>query len=108
MPSGRHLVGKWIHMFEEDTEQGAVYRRDKGEAPLSRRPRERLEIDQDGTARMLVGGPDDRPHAIPATWIEKEGEVIVRLAQPESKSKSAAVREYRVVEGSADRLVIRR
>jgi len=108
MPSGRHLVGKWIHMFEEDTEQGAVYRRDQGEAPLSRRPRERLEIDKDGTARMLVGGPDDRLNSIPATWTEKEGEVIVRLAQSESKSESAAVREYRVVEHSADRLVLRR
>ena len=107
MPSRRHLVGKWIHMFEEDTEQGAVYRRDQGEAPLSRRPRERLEIDEDGTARMLVGGPDDRLDAIPATWSEKEGEVIVRLEQPKSKSESGAVREYRVVERSADRIVIR-
>ena len=34
MPSRRDLVGKWIHVFEEDTEQGAVYRRDGGDVPL--------------------------------------------------------------------------
>ena len=103
----RELVGKWIHMFEEDTAEGAVYRRDGGEAPLSRRPRERLEFDEDGAARMLVGGADDRLTSIPATLSEKAGEVIVRLEQPKSKTKPEVLREYRVIEHSADRLVLR-
>src|SRR5262245_61121659 len=107
MPLGRDLVGRWVHMFEEDTDQGAVYRRDRGDVPLSRRPRERLEINEDGTARMLVGGPDDRSKAIPGTWSAKEGEVIVRLEPPDSRAASVSAKEYRVVECSADRLVIR-
>jgi hypothetical protein len=107
MASARDLVGRWVHMFEEDTEQGAVYRRDNADVALSRRPRERLEINEDGTARMLVGGPDDRLKAIPGTWSAKAGEVIVRLEQPDSKSASVSAKEYRVVEHSADRLVIR-
>ena len=104
----RDLVGKWIHMFEEDDEHGEVYRRDLGDAPLSRRPRERLEIAADGTAMFRTGGADDRLVASAATWSEAQGHVTIRVAQPSGGSRGAKASEYRVVESSHDRLVLRR
>jgi hypothetical protein len=103
MTSTRDLVGRWVHIFEEDTERGAVYRREGEDVPLSRRPRERLEFEEDGTGRVLVGGADDRLQAQPATWSREGDDVVLRL----TKAGSKGPREYRVVERSADRLLIR-
>ncbi|MBA3340385.1 MAG: hypothetical protein H0T48_00965 [Gemmatimonadaceae bacterium] len=66
----------WVHVFEEDTEAGAVYRPEDADIPLSRRPRERIKIDPDGSARLLMPGPDDRYVEQPATW-KQEGDVLV-------------------------------
>ena len=63
----------WVHAFEEDTAEGAVYRPRGSKLPLSRRPRERLELDADGTARIFVQGPDDRYIEQPASWRDEGG-----------------------------------
>ena len=63
----------WVHAFEEDTAEGAVYRPRGSKLPLSRRPRERLELDADGTARIFVQGPDDRYIEQPASWHDEDG-----------------------------------
>ena len=69
---------RWVHMFEEDTGAAAVYRPETDDVPLSRRPRERLTLSPDGTARVTVGGPDDRPIDTSAEWERQGDEVIVR------------------------------
>ena len=69
---------RWVHMFEEDTGAGAVYRPDTGDVPLSRRPRGQLTLSPDGTARVTVGGPDDRPIDIDAQWTQDGDELVVR------------------------------
>lgn len=89
----------WVHAFEEDTAEGAVYRPRGSALPLSRRPRERLELEPDGTGRIFVQGPDDRYIEQPASWHEKDGTVVVR--------SRAGGDELSIVAQSPDRLVVR-
>jgi hypothetical protein len=67
-------------VFEEDTADGEVYRPDAGDIPLSRRPRRRLSFSPDGSARVALPGPDDRPKEQQATWQQEGDEVILRAA----------------------------
>jgi hypothetical protein len=69
---------RWIHVFEEDTPDGEVFRPETDDIPLSRRPRRRLELSADGTARLFVPGPDDRLVETPATWEDEAGELVLR------------------------------
>jgi hypothetical protein len=71
---------RWIHAFEEDSAEGNVYRPETEPIPLSRRPRQRLELAPDGSARLWVPGSDDRPRAGQARW-HSEGEGIVVTAE---------------------------
>lgn len=89
----------WVHVFEEDTAEGAVYRPEDADIPLSRRPRERIQLRQDGSARISVQGADDRYVDQPATWQEDEGAIVIR--------KSSAAPSLRVVSQTAARLVVR-
>jgi hypothetical protein len=90
----------WIHSFEEDTDAGEVYRPRTAKLPLSRRPRERLELSPDGTARIFVPGPDDRSIEQAARWHDEDGVVVVR-----ARDGGTALT---LVERSPDRLVVRR
>ena len=93
---------RWVHRFEEDTAEGAVYRPSDSDAPLSRRPRELIELDRDGGARVFTGGPDDRARAHAGTWEEDEGTIVVRVA-----ASGGSEREYRIVVEAPDRLLVR-
>jgi hypothetical protein len=93
----------WVHAFEEDGPEGEVYRPDNGERPLSRRPRERLSFSRDGSARLVVSGPDDRLQSIAARWTESPGEITVTADSP-----SAFVPRLRVRLQAPDRLLVRR
>jgi hypothetical protein len=89
---------RWVHVFEEDTPTTAVYRPDGPGIPLSRRPRECLELDPDGTARVFVAGPGDKPEALATTW-RREGEGITIAARSGAR---------RIVEWRADRLLVKK
>ena len=91
----------WVHAFEEDTAEGAVYRPDSADLPLSRRPREQIELRADGSASVTLPGPDDRPAPIHARWQEQDGKVSIRTT-------GSTPRELHIVSHSADRLVVRR
>jgi hypothetical protein len=90
----------WVHVFEEDGAGREVYRPESAAIPLSRRPRERVEIRADGTASVYVPGPDDRFIERQATWVEESGEVVIR-------SRDARL-ELLVIEQSDTRMVIER
>lgn len=90
----------WIHVFEEDTAEGAVYRPEAADIPLSRRPRERIQLQADGSARISVQGADDRYVEQPASWKEEKGGIVIR--------KSSGAPSLRLVSQSASRLVVRR
>jgi hypothetical protein len=98
MTDNRLFATGWVHAFEEDTAEGAVYRPRGSKLPLSRRPRERLELDADGTARIFVPGPDDRSTAQPASWHDEDGTVVVRAR------KGGTV--LRIVDRSPERLIV--
>ena len=89
--------GVWVHVFEEDSAEGAVFKPEDADIPLSRRPRERVAFGPGGAATIWTGGPDDRPAPIAAKWT-KEGEALV------VRDNRGAVR-MRIVEQSHDRLV---
>lgn len=96
--TARLVATGWVHAYEEDTADGAVYRPRGTKLPLSRRPRERLELAADGTAVMFVQGPDDRYVEQPATWRDDDGAVVVTARSGD--------RQLRIVAHSADRLVV--
>jgi hypothetical protein len=90
----------WVHVFEEDSDDGAAYRpEDDAAIPLSRRPRERLRFDPNGSASISGAGPDDRNIERPATWREEEGALVIR--------ESASGNEFRVIKRSPSRLIVR-
>jgi hypothetical protein len=84
---------RWIHVFEEDTPDGEVYRPETDDVPLSRRPRRRLELSRDGTARILVPGPDDRLVESAATWEADGEELLIRAGAGRRGGRPIRVRE---------------
>ncbi len=99
-PPPDHLfTTRWVHIAEEDTADGAVYRPDDEHVPLSRKPRNWLEFRKDGSAKLFAPGPDDRPVEQATTWRDA-GAAQRRDATP-------AASELEIVEQSPSRLVIR-
>jgi hypothetical protein len=94
---------RWVHVFEEDTADGEVYRPETDDVPLSRRPRRRLSLSPDGSARVLVPGPDDRLVETPATW-EAEGVQLVIRPNGDDQRKNV----IRIRDRSPTRLVVRK
>ena len=88
----------WVHVFEEDTDEGAVYRPEDDDIPLSRRARERIRLKPDGSASVLVPGADDRHVEQPATWREEGDALVIQ------RSKGAP--PLRVLSHSPSRLIL--
>jgi hypothetical protein len=93
------LFGTWVHVFEQDSKEGAVFRPEDADIPLSRRPRERVELHEDGSAVLLMAGADDRYGSQPARWSREDGEIVVR----DSRDRV----HMRIVQESPGRLVVR-
>ena len=87
---------RWVHVAEEDTGEGAVYRPDDDTIPLSRVPRHWLELRADGSARLYAPGPDDRPVERPGTWVEEGTDASAR-----------ADADVTIVDKAPDRLVVK-
>jgi hypothetical protein len=98
------LQQRWIHSFEEDSADAQVYRPQSWSFPLSRRPRDAFELRADGTAHLFLPGAADRPEATDASWTEEKGELLIRAA----KKGAPGPLTLRVVESSADKLLVRR
>jgi hypothetical protein len=90
---------RWAHAFEEDSGEGAVYRPEGDALPLSRRPRERLELRPDGSARLSLPGPDDRLVDQRGTWRDERGTLVIRMRDSDT--------ELRIVDRSPARLVVK-
>jgi hypothetical protein len=101
-PDRGPLAGtRWIHVEGDDDARGALFRAAGGDIPLSRRPREVLEFDADGGVRLSRTGPDDRAREVARGACDGDR---ITLDAPDARGAT----EYRVVERSDDRLVIRR
>jgi hypothetical protein len=99
-PTDRLFTTRWVHLFEQDTSEGEVYAPEDGPIPLSRRPRERLELQPDGTAVVFAAGPDDRPAPGPAKWKSDRTGIVV---QPDSGGTPLLI-----VKRSPTRLIVKR
>jgi len=93
---------RWVHVFEEDTAEGQVYKPDSGPIPLSRRPREALTLRADGSATVEVGGADDRPAARSAAWRSTPNGLVVDVPAGAGRGST----ELHVIRASPDRLVV--
>jgi hypothetical protein len=91
MTDNRLFATAWVHAFEEDTAEGAVYRPRGSKLPLSRRPRERIELEADGTARIYVEQA--------ASWRDEDGQIVIGAREGST--------ELRIVDRSPERLVVR-
>jgi hypothetical protein len=99
MKEGEWLFStRWVHCFEEDTGAGAVYRPEDTKIPLSRRPRERLELRPGGSASVFMPGADDRLVEESARWTLEDGEIVIR---------KKAGGELRITERSPKRLLVK-
>jgi len=92
------LATDWVHVFEEDTADGAVFRPEHSEIPLSRRPRERLRLRPNGKASVLVQGEDDRYVERSATWHDEDGTVVLRARGGPT---------LRIIDRSPSRLIVK-
>jgi hypothetical protein len=91
--------GVWVHVFEEDSAAGAVFKPETADIPLSRRPRERVEFRGGGAATIWKGGRDDRPAPIAARWTQEGDALVVR-------DSGGSVR-LRLIEQSPERLLVK-
>lgn len=91
---------RWVHLFEEDAPDTQIFVPETTDVPLSRRHRERLEFNPDGSASIMTPGPDDRPRPSPARWTEDAGGIVVR-----SSDEGTALR---IIERTRTRLVVRK
>ena len=97
------IVGiRWVHVHEEDRQDGAVYRPETGSIPLSRRPREALTLQADGSATLETGGPDDRPAAHPARWSQTGAGIVVET-EAHGRQAPAVVT---ITQASAEYLIV--
>ena len=87
----------WVHVFEEDGAQGAVYRPEEHDIPLSRRLRERLKLARNGSAKLFVPAPNDQLTEQRVRW---------RDAGDSSQAAPASGTDVRIVESSPARLVV--
>ena len=87
----------WVQVFEEDAAGRTVFRPEDADIPLSRRPRERIELRDDGSARLWMPGPDDRFYEQPANWTQQKDEVVLRTDQGTV---------LRIVDESSRRLIV--
>jgi hypothetical protein len=94
----------WVHVFEEDTAEVDVYRPESDDIPLSRRPRERLELFHDGSATLWMPGAGDRPEASPASWKQEGGAILLRSGKPGARVQ----RSKQIISATATRLTIAR
>jgi hypothetical protein len=91
-----------VHVFEEDSPDGQVYKPGSGPIPLSRRPREALTLHANGTATVETGGPADKPIPHSARWRAAGQDIVVELDAPAAGSPA----ELHVTSESPDRLVV--
>ncbi len=99
VPNDRLFATTWVHVHEEDTAEGHVYRPEEDNIPLSRRPRKRLQLQADGSACISLPGADDGYVKEPATWRDESGAVVIR--------GEAGTEALSVVRQSPSRLLVR-
>jgi hypothetical protein len=94
---------RWVHSFEEDASGGQVYRPETWDFPLSRRPRQAILLNADGSAEIFAPGAADRPERESASWTQDGDEIVIRAAKKGRRAGTI----LRVIEHGPDRLLVR-
>lgn len=97
------VTGAWIHAFEEDTGEAAVYRPADHPFRPARRPRRRIEFGADGTFTEHRPGPDDRPRPVRGHWAWQKAN---RIAVTFPEGRGGAPFGITVLSRTGDRLLI--
>ena len=99
----RDLCQRWFHSFEEDTEDGRVYRPASFKFPRSR-GRTGFELKADGTCVYIAIGRGDVPKEVPGNWsLEEKARPILHL-----RLSSGEIFTILVISVRRDRLVMQR
>ena len=94
---------RWLHAYEEDAASGRVYRPESWDFPLSRRPREVIELHSDGKAKLFLPGEEDRPRPVNGSWTDEQGTIVIRAASQGGRDET----RRRIVSVAPDKLVIK-
>jgi hypothetical protein len=97
------LQKRWLHSREEDTESEKVFRPADYDFPLTRRPRESLDLKSDGSVSRGTAAPSDSLEQHHGKWTLDDDELTL---YPESGR--GAAEKLRIASISADRLVIKK
>jgi len=96
------VVGRWVHVHEEDTEDEMVFRPADTELPPAR-GRMGFELREDGSFAEAGLGARDVPEEATGSWV-LEGDLITL-----SEGATQGVpREMEVVSADGERLVVRK
>lgn len=101
MTSADRLHKRWVHSFEEDRDDDAVFRPATFDLPPAR-GRRSIELRDDGSYLEAFPGPVDVPQEAEGRWSLEDD----RLALQPAGDKPAEM--WRVVSAEADRLRLRR
>ena len=99
--SERALHGRWVHSYEEDTENELIFRPTGHPFPPSR-GRMSLELRPDGTYVQAEPGPTDAPQESTGKW-SLDGDRLVLHGEHGGQGQA-----WRVVSAGEDGLRIRR
>jgi hypothetical protein len=96
-----HLIGRWVHSHEEDTEAERVFRPADHPLPPSR-GREAWELRADGTIVVRRPGPTDEPRETEGAWALEGDELQIRESDEDRVGRALTI-----VEAEPGRLVLR-
>ena len=82
-----HLVGRWVHSHEEDTDTEQMFRPAEYPFPPSR-GREAWDLRGDGTLTIRRPGPADAPQEAEGTWALDGRNLLLRDGDGAERSVS--------------------
>src|SRR5687767_11757908 len=86
---------QWIRVEEGAATAGTIrYLPEEADVPLSRKPRERLELRPDGKAHVLLCAADDRLKRKPATWTLLDDEIVIEFEDAPLRKRTLRVRDW--------------
>lgn len=97
------LVQSWVHSYEEDSADQAVYRPENFTFPTSR-GRGGFDLKLDGTAIQFGPGPTDQTATLPGRWeVGEDGWLTLYLGGSDTPS-----RMMKITSLSPDKLILKK
>ncbi|MFC6099100.1 lipocalin-like domain-containing protein [Olivibacter domesticus] len=94
------IVRKWVHSYEEDTDEEKVYRPEGFVMPRSR-GRDKIALEEEGKLINTFPGRGDALESTTGFWQVKEDKLILTFDQKNQE-------QYTIREVNAERLVLKK